>query len=936
MRSIFSFLLFLIFNFCLAQNGSNIWYFGTNAGLDFSSGIPVPLSNGQLSTLEGCATISDDASGALKFYTDGSVVYNANHQLMPNGTGLLGNSSSTSSALVVKRPGSSTKYIVFTLDVIGGSNGLQYSEVDMTLDGGLGDVTVIKNIPIYLNTSEKIAVIQHDNGEDFWIVIEDGATNGFLSFQFNATGIVLPSVLSLSGQLPTTGWGGGSQGYLKANIAGNRLAAAFTQSGVQIFDFDNSTGVVSNTTPLSIPLNFAYGIEFSPSNQYFYVSKWYTASNPFSGTVSNLYQYDLLAGSEADIIASQVSLNNSSVEKAAIQLGPDLKIYIADHTDNTVSVIHTPDAAGTLCNFDDAAITLATNTVALLGFPVFQNNSISFESEQHICVGDSATLNETSLDNPSWAIQGNPSDIISTDSSITVSPLFTTIYLAFEGEDTLRHVVNVNQTIPLEFGPNICDTSGTITLSAPLSEDYDYTWSDPDVDTNFLEVTETGVYWLEVTDGVCTSIDSIFIQFEPLTLTSPIEVECDSTVNLEVNDSNPNVGFWTYLAPPGGVSNVTFSPNNNVVNPTAIVPELGIYEFMYTNECGVQVLQTVEFVSKEPSLNITAEQQCDFNINLTANSPIMDGHWSVTSPVGTTATIDDINNPNTSAVVSDYGEYTFTFTYDFCEASFSQTVDVQEVHPNILTTQTNYICDLEMELQVEIIAQFENWMVLEGDGILTFSDFESTTTTVSVSDYGQYIIQATGCGGSDTITLNFEKHIPSLSVPEYVDCGLQAALTVDYFGNPGTWSIVSGTLQNLTFDTLSNANEIVITSEDYGFATVKYEVCDTFVSQEVYFMCELDVPNVFTPNNDPLNSLFFIDRLTNVHYDESVFVVYNRWGVEVYRNGQYGINGSWWNGNPNSSGIKDLEEGTYFYELKVHNKISDKTENYKGSINIFK
>ena len=56
----------------------NIWYFGEYAGLDFNSGSPVALTNGQLNTNEGCATISDN-NGNLLFYTDGMTVYNKSH-----------------------------------------------------------------------------------------------------------------------------------------------------------------------------------------------------------------------------------------------------------------------------------------------------------------------------------------------------------------------------------------------------------------------------------------------------------------------------------------------------------------------------------------------------------------------------------------------------------------------------------------------------------------------------------------------------------------------------------------------------------------------------------------------------------------------------------------------------------------------------------------
>lgn len=72
------------------------------------------LTNGQLNTLEGCATIAD-TTGSLLFYTDGITVWNRNHVPMPNGSGLLGNPSSTQSGIIVPYPGNTDLYYVFTV-----------------------------------------------------------------------------------------------------------------------------------------------------------------------------------------------------------------------------------------------------------------------------------------------------------------------------------------------------------------------------------------------------------------------------------------------------------------------------------------------------------------------------------------------------------------------------------------------------------------------------------------------------------------------------------------------------------------------------------------------------------------------------------------------------------------------------------------------------
>ena len=105
---------FLSSTFLFAQGEANVWYFGENAGLDFNSGSPVSLNNGKLNTVEGCATISDN-NGNLLFYTDGIIVYDRNHNIMQNGTGLHGDPSSTQSALIVPKPLDPNIYFVFTV-----------------------------------------------------------------------------------------------------------------------------------------------------------------------------------------------------------------------------------------------------------------------------------------------------------------------------------------------------------------------------------------------------------------------------------------------------------------------------------------------------------------------------------------------------------------------------------------------------------------------------------------------------------------------------------------------------------------------------------------------------------------------------------------------------------------------------------------------------
>lgn len=156
------YILFVLFCFkSKSQNETNNWYFGANAGLNFSTIPPTILTNGMLITTEGCSSISD-AFGNILFYSDGITVYDKTHNIMSNGTGLFGNSSTTQSSIIVKEPGNNNIYYIFTLGA-SGSGSLCSSKVDMNLSAGMVSVTVKNNL---LGTiiSEKLTSVKHCNG----------------------------------------------------------------------------------------------------------------------------------------------------------------------------------------------------------------------------------------------------------------------------------------------------------------------------------------------------------------------------------------------------------------------------------------------------------------------------------------------------------------------------------------------------------------------------------------------------------------------------------------------------------------------------------------------------------------------------------------------------------------------------------------------------
>ncbi len=114
-------------------------------GLDFSTGTPVAMAN-SMDSEAGCASVSSH-SGSLLFYSNGEKVWDRNHNLMPNGTGLLGNLASNTAGqgvLIVPFINDTNRYYLFSQ-----GTELYYSVVDMTLNGGLGNVVASqKNIQL--------------------------------------------------------------------------------------------------------------------------------------------------------------------------------------------------------------------------------------------------------------------------------------------------------------------------------------------------------------------------------------------------------------------------------------------------------------------------------------------------------------------------------------------------------------------------------------------------------------------------------------------------------------------------------------------------------------------------------------------------------------------------------------------------------------------
>jgi len=369
-------LLFSKKSYC--QQQERMWMFGEAAALDFSGTAPVagtiPNAGGAPPAWEfqrSGAVCS--ATGQLLFWVKlqnntgpnaASIpnVFTAAGQPMPNGN-LLSQMPGQGVPVIVPAPGSATHYYVFYIK----SGGLHYSVVDMSLNGGQGDVTSQKNILLGSYSSlidQKITAIEGCNC--VWLVVRSRNENKYFSYRISKNGVDTNPVVSVCGLLPLSRYGGLNQysGVIKAAKGGSKIAAAcvigvpgssqLPKGGIELYDFEPCSGLLRN--PIVIDSGAYFGVCFSPDNSKLYATALFDRK---------LYQFDLSLVTPAAIVASKtLVLTNPSYGTSFpqsympgdLKRGLDGKIYLGNNVcadfpyTNAMHVIGSPNLAGVACN----------------------------------------------------------------------------------------------------------------------------------------------------------------------------------------------------------------------------------------------------------------------------------------------------------------------------------------------------------------------------------------------------------------------------------------------------------------------------------------------------------------------------------------------------------------------------------------------------------
>ncbi|MCW5931883.1 MAG: PD40 domain-containing protein, partial [Bacteroidetes bacterium] len=254
-------------------------------------------------------------------------------------------------------PDDTNKYVLFhqtgnysSLPSSLSSTEIYYSVIDISLNGGLGEVISKNNIALTGLFGWGLSACKHGNGRDWWVIaLNENATIAY-KFLITPDTIYFVNSQTLSN---ATSWGYAGQPLFSPDGEKFAFGGSYGFNGtnylsrVSLFDFDRCSGLFSLDTVIDFSDNYiSYATAFSPNSKYLYFA-----------TTENLYQIDvdtsdigstfqLVATNDIFLSAPPVFYTNFYL----MYLAANGKIYIT--SGSSVLDLHEmdyPDSAGIAC-----------------------------------------------------------------------------------------------------------------------------------------------------------------------------------------------------------------------------------------------------------------------------------------------------------------------------------------------------------------------------------------------------------------------------------------------------------------------------------------------------------------------------------------------------------------------------------------------------------
>lgn len=583
MRLLYFLIFSLLINHAYGQLEGANWHFGDGQAISFNGGT---LTQSTSSIYSGFyikpATISS-STGELKLYADQNQVYSSDGEPLPNGYF----SDYGFESILIPDPGNPDRYYLIRSR---STQGMFYSVIDMTLNGGMGDIPEgLKEINLY-NLGGHLMVISKADAIGYWLISADNDFDGdycfIRTFDVSANGISFHAEYNQYWNLVS--WAGLDDAVISNDC--NMIAVSFKGHFIGLFLYDhyigNCTAVMEESINTYTSFVNSASMAFSPNGDYLYAVGQYSVIKRFN--VSVFDNETIQASSE------EIALGPPGQWKD-IQQAVDGNLYIFGQAGvlSRISNSNEPDPT-----FESSILTFSNFEHTF--FPIIPHLACgqSFlinPQTNDVCLGETTDFELSATFTPDSVLWNfgdpnsgelNTSDLVNpthfyaqTGSyNVSASAWLDGVEFTF---DLVANVYAYPETNLLE-NQTICQGQ-VITLDAGIAETYE--WSTGSTDQQ-ITVSQTGTYSVIASNGIC-SVESIAeIEVIPqliFGLGDDIVVCDEPSVLLTANQAV----VW----------------NNGTTSPQITVNESGFYSATAENEC-FSITDTIEvlFINVPPNL----------------------------------------------------------------------------------------------------------------------------------------------------------------------------------------------------------------------------------------------------------------------------------------------------------------------------------------------
>jgi gliding motility-associated-like protein len=386
---------------------------------------------------------------------------------------------------------------------------------------------------------------------------------------------------------------------------------------------------------------------------------------------------------------------------------------------------------------------------------------------------------------------------------------------------------------------------------------------------------------------------------------------------------------------------LTITDNNNTCKSFSVIP---MYQNVYPPHALITNGGTSSLTCVTHTISLTNVSSSGIPPNtFPGGAPVIGYIWDGPTPqpqgqlqttyiaatIGTyTLTAKDLNNGCTSTATLYIGDNRIYPVINTPVAAGPFTLDCGDDKLKIYTTISNLSPSMTY-----------TWLSAPGTS-LTGQD----SGTLTVNNPGEYKVlvtnSANGCASSALVKVSNGRLFADFEADVITG---YAPLTVNFTNKSTSSSTVTGTRNITSIWNFGNGSTKTFTSAETATALYTqpgtYEVTlytqkgSCIESKQSYIKVEipsgLEIPNVFTPNGDGVNDLYFLHAK---NLAEITLLIYDRWGHIIYELTSTTGNIEW--DGKNQAG-KEVAEGTYFYILKTKGKDGVVLDKH-GSISLYR